>query len=61
MRKSTGAVGGTKSSTGLFNAADNKYKSTTVAFRGDGKDASNALGRNPNGGVEEEYIENLQQ
>ena len=45
--------------TGLFK--DSRYKSTTVAFRGDGKEPSNSLGRNPNGSVEEEYIENLQQ
>ena len=44
--------------TGLFK--DLSYKST-VTFKGDSKEPSNALGRNPNGSVEEEYIENLQQ
>jgi len=43
--------------TGLFK--DLSYKST-VTFKGDSKEPSNALGRNPNGSVEEEYIENLQ-
>jgi hypothetical protein len=45
---------------GIF--ADPKYKSTsTMNFRGQDKSREGTLGGNPNAGVEEEYIANLQQ
>lgn len=58
FNKSRGAVGATMQGTGLFNNPN--YKSTNVAFRGQDKPSSSALGQNPNSTIEDEYISNLQ-